>query len=108
MTKVVLTFSGSLEGALAQERELYRFLVAGKKGVFTPRYAMVIRVRNAEYSAASPNTVTLIPMTAFTLSKPVELRISGLSPSGLRDSLGRLIDGDQDGQAGGDAVAVLS
>jgi hypothetical protein len=46
-------------------------------------------------------------MTPFRLSKAVELRINGLPPSGLKDSLGRLIDGGQDGQAGGDAVAVL-
>ena len=107
VTKIVLTFSGSLEGALAQERELYRFVISGRKGVFTSKNSTVIRVTKADYTAASPDTVTLTPMTPFTLSKPVELRINGLAPSGLRDSLGRLIDGDQDGQSGGDAIAVL-
>jgi hypothetical protein len=108
VTKVVVTFSGSLEAALAQEAALYQFKIAAKNGLFTSRSATTIRVRKAEYSAASPNTVTLIPMTPFTLSKSVELRINGLPPSGLEDSLGRLIDGDEDGQPGGDAVAIVA
>jgi hypothetical protein len=44
---------------------------------------------------------------AAHLSKTVQLRINGLSPSGLTDRLGRLIDGNRDGQAGGNAVALL-
>ena len=31
-----------------------------------------------------------------------------MPPSGLQDGLGRLIDGNRDGQAGGNAVAVLT
>jgi hypothetical protein len=50
----------------------------------------------------------LRPKKAFSLSKPVQVRISGLAPSGLTDALGRLIDGNHDGQPGGDAVAILS
>jgi hypothetical protein len=41
------------------------------------------------------------------LRKPVRLTINGLPPSGLEDSQGRLIDGNQDGQPGSDAVAVI-
>lgn len=33
--------------------------------------------------------------------------MNGQTPSGLEDSSGRLIDGNEDGQPGGDAVAVL-
>jgi hypothetical protein len=33
---------------------------------------------------------------------------NGLAPSGLQDSFGRLIDGDHNGQPGGNAVALLS
>jgi hypothetical protein len=107
VTQVVLTFSGSLEPDLAQDRELYRFVVAGKKGVFTATKGTVIRVGKAQYTAASPDTVTLSPMTPFRLSRTVEIRINGLPPSGLKDSAGRFIDGDNDGQAGGNAAAVV-
>lgn len=46
--------------------------------------------------------MTLTPKTTFMLSKPVELTVKS-----MRDSLGRLIDGNDDGQPGGNAVAVL-
>jgi hypothetical protein len=49
----------------------------------------------------------LAPKKPFQLSKPVELRVNGLAPSGLEDSIGRLIDGDHDGQPGGNAMVVL-
>src|SRR5262249_33814777 len=52
-------------------------------------------------------TVTLTPRKPFKLSKPVQLRINGLAPSGMQDSSGRFIDGDHNGTAGGNAVAVL-
>jgi hypothetical protein len=66
-------------------------------------------VSKANYFAASnPDTVTIVPRTPFMLKRPVELTISGNSPSGLQDAEGRLIDGTGDGQPGGDAVAVLS
>ena len=42
-----------------------------------------------------------------SLSKPVQVLINGEPPSGLEDTFGRLIDGDDNGQPGGDAVAVL-
>jgi hypothetical protein len=51
--------------------------------------------------------VTLTPKKAFALTKPVQLRVNGQPPSGLEDSAGRLIDGDHNGQPGGNAVALL-
>jgi len=43
-----------------------------------------------------------------SLTKPVQLQVNGLAPSGLQDSFGRLIDGDHNGTAGGNAIAILS
>ena len=87
---------------------LYRLVIAGNQGSFTARNATVVKVSKAKYFAASsPDTVTLIPRTPFMVRKPVELTINGSSPSGLEDAEGRLIDGNQDGQPGGNAVAVL-
>ena len=51
--------------------------------------------------------MTLVPRKAFAFTRPVQLRVIGQPPSGLHDSGGRLIDGDRDGQPGGNAVAVL-
>ena len=37
----------------------------------------------------------------------MELVVEGVAPAGLQDSYGRLIDGNHDGTAGGNAVAVI-
>jgi hypothetical protein len=52
--------------------------------------------------------LTLTPRKAFALTKPVELQIDGEAPAGLQDSLGRLIDGIDEGQAGDDGVFVIT
>ena len=57
---------------------------------------------------AANDQVTLIPKQAFALTKPVQLQVDGLPPSGLEDSFGRLIDGDHSGQPGSNAVALLN
>ncbi len=109
VTEIVLTFSSSLDPALAVDRALYRLVSAGNGGSFTGKSATVIKVSNAQYFAASaPDTVTLIPRTPFAPRKPVELTVNGLPPSGLKDSQGRFIDGNGDGTPGGKVVAVLT
>ena len=67
----------------------------------------MIKLKSALYNPTT-DTVTLTPRKPFALTKPVQLLVEGEPPSGLEDSLGRLIDGDHNGQAGGNAVAVLS
>jgi hypothetical protein len=49
----------------------------------------------------------LVPKKPFALTRPVQLLIDGLPPSGLQDGTGRLIDGNHDAQAGGNAIAIL-
>ena len=66
----------------------------------------MIALRSAVFNPAN-DTITLIPRKAFALTRPVELTINGTSPSGVQDSSGQLIDGDDDGTAGGNAVAVI-
>jgi hypothetical protein len=90
----------------AQQLGAYRLTVAGRKGSFEARNAMIKKLRTARYDADA-RTVTLTPKRAFGLSKAVRLRVSGSSASSLVDSLGRLIDGDHDGQPGGDWTAVF-
>ncbi len=108
VTKLVLTFSGGLADGVAQEKGLYRLVGAGSQGSFTAKNAMNIKLSRSQFSALSPDTVTLTPKTAFPLSRQVELVINGNPPSGLQDSEGRFIDGDQDGQQGGSAIATIS
>ena len=73
-----------------------------------PRSAKAIRLRSASYDAAD-HTVTLVTSKKVTLSKKqIRLEVDGVPPSGIQDSLGRLIDGDRSGQPGSDATAILT
>ena len=42
------------------------------------------------------------------LSTKAQLVVNGAPPSGLEDSQGRLIDGNGNGQAGSNAVAIIT
>jgi hypothetical protein len=106
VTEIIVGFSGGLESAQAQNTAEYRLVKAGKKGLFTAKHAKLIKLRSAVYNGSS-DTVTLSPNKPFALTKPVQLQVIGEPPSGLDDTLGRPIDGNHDGQPGGNAVAVL-
>ncbi len=105
--EVVLGFSGGLNGSEVTSIGEYELLVAGKHGSFTAKNAKVLKLKSAVYNGTT-HTVSLTPKKGFVLKKPVELIVNGEGPSGLEDSSGRLIDGNDDGQAGGNAVAVLT
>ena len=107
VTEILVTFSGEVDAAEAVEKGIYRLAEPGKHNSFTAKNAPIIKLKKVVYNAANA-TVTLTPRTAFSLSKPVQISINGQPTSGLEDSVGRLIDGDDNGQPGGNAVAVLS
>jgi hypothetical protein len=107
VTEVLITFSGAVNATEADSTAIYRLTLPGKHGSYTAKNARTIPLGSASYSGAD-DTVTLIPKKPFKLAKPVQLFVDGLPPSGLQDSLGRLIDGDHDGRPGGNAVAVLT
>jgi subtilisin-like proprotein convertase family protein len=104
---IVIHFSGALNPTEAASLSEYSLVLAGKKGVFTGKSAKVIKLGSAVYNAAN-NTVTLTPKKRFALSKKVQLTVNGQAPKGLEDNYSRLIDGNHDGQPGGNAVAILT
>jgi hypothetical protein len=106
VTEIILDFSGALNASEAQSTAEYRLANPGKKGSFTAKNAKLIKLRSALYNPAN-DSVTLTPRKAFSLVKPVQVRVDGLAAGGLQDSLGRLIDGDHDGTPGGNAIAVI-
>ena len=57
---------------------------------------------------ASNNTVALTPKKPFALTKPVQVLVYGTGPTALQDSDGRDIDGDHNGMAGGNAIAIIA
>ncbi len=107
VTQILVHFSGPVNSRKADALSTYRLTTADKKGSFAAKDAKVIALKSAVYSGRT-DSVALVPRKPFGLTKPVQLRVYGLGPSGLTDTFGRLIDGNHDGRAGGDAVAVLS
>jgi hypothetical protein len=107
VTEVLVSFSGAVSANQADETAIYRLATAGKKGSYTAKNAAVIKLKCAVYTGSN-DTVVLSAKKPFALSKPVQLLIDGLAPSGLQDIYGRLIDGDHNGTAGGNAIAVFS
>ena len=108
VTQITVDFSGAVNASEADSVATYRLVRAGKKGLFAAKNAMALKLKSAMINAAD-NAVTLTPRKAFALTmKNVELIVNGLSPGGLQDSSGQLIDGGRTGQPGGNAVVILS
>ncbi len=107
VTEIVVTFSGLVDSAEANSVATYRLVSPGKHGSFTAKNARTLKLKSASYNPTK-NTVTLVPRKSFPSSEKLELVVDGVPPSGLQDSLGRLIDGADNGQAGGNAVAILT
>jgi RHS repeat-associated protein len=107
VTQVFVTFSGAVNTREADSVNTYRLTAAGKKGSFTGKNAAVIKLKSATYNTAS-ETVTLTPKKPFAVTKPVQLLVYGTGAAALQDIEGRPIDGDHNGQPGGNAVSVIS
>jgi hypothetical protein len=107
VTEIIVTFSGAVNAAEAQDLNTYQLVMAGKHGSFTAKNAKIIRLKSAVYDGAI-NSVALFPKKPFALTKSVRLQVDGVPPSGLQDSLGRRIDGGDTGSAGSNAVIILS
>ncbi len=107
VTEVLLTFSGPVNSTEADQTGTYHLDTPGKGGSYTARNAGIIKLNSAVYTVAK-DTVALTPAKPFALTKPVQLLIYGAGTTGLKDTYGRYIDGDHNGVAGGNAIAILS
>ena len=75
-----------------------------KAGQFIATKKTLLKLKSA---ALSGDMVTLKLKSPLQLKKALELVVNGVAPAGLQDTEGRLIDGNHDGVAGGNAVAVI-
>ncbi|WP_435016025.1 MBG domain-containing protein [Tundrisphaera sp. TA3] len=101
ITSLAVSFGEDLDPASAVDVANYRLATAGRKGSFDARNARTYRIRRVAYDAAT-RTVTLELARPLKLAGVAQLRVYGAQGRGLRDVLGRLIDGNRDGLAGGD------
>jgi hypothetical protein len=97
-TTVVVTFNQALNPATAQDAHDYTII--GPKG-------RTIRVKSAVYDA-STNTVTLHPAQRIDIHYRYELIIDGVTPDGLENTYGQLLDGTDSGQPGSNYRAPLT
>jgi Bacterial Ig-like domain (group 3) len=97
-TTVVLAFDQALNATAAQDDANYRIIGPGGR---------VIGIKSAEYNPVTL-TVTLRPRQRISIHKTYKLIVDGTEPHGLTDTAGLLLDGTNDGRAGGDYRAPLT
>ncbi len=102
--RISLVFSGPLDAASAKNRAGYWLVLPGRDRVFGTRDDRRVRFRTAAY-AVGANTVRLVPSVRLTTRQAFEVVAVGSGSKGsVRDIYGRPIDGNRDGQPGGDSV----
>ncbi|HKI20425.1 MAG TPA: peptidylprolyl isomerase [Isosphaeraceae bacterium] len=108
VSQIDVTFSGQVNATEAGGTQIYDLAYPNKKGSYTARNAVGVKLRSAVYNTAT-DTVTLTPRKPFALkAQALQLVIDGTSPSGLQDMVGRYLAGANNGQAGTDAVVSIS
>jgi subtilisin-like proprotein convertase family protein len=105
ITQILVGFSGGVNASQANSTTTYQLIAANKAGLFKPTKKSLIKIKSATLSG---DTVALKLKSPLKVKKAAELVVNGVAPNGLRDSIGRLIDGNHDGTAGGNAVAVIN
>jgi hypothetical protein len=107
VTGIVLTVSGIVDSIRASSLSNYRLVTAGNDKKFGTRDDKVVRLRGASYDA-DKHTITLTARNGkLSVAKPLRLTVKG-SADGVLDLTGRPIDGDGDGQAGGDFTFLFT
>ncbi len=101
-TALVLTFSEPLDPARAQDLGNYQLILIAHGG----RLHHPLRLFGAVYDATS-RTVTLHPARLLPLRFQYMLTVNGTSPTGVTGTTGVLLDGDGDGQPGGNYVRTF-
>jgi plastocyanin len=106
VAQIVVDFSGPVNVSEAENTGMYRLTMTGNKDSFIAKNASVVKLASATYNAGL-DEVILKPRRPFALANCVQVVIDGQQPGGLQDSYGRVINGDNDGQPGGDVVAMI-
>jgi peptidyl-prolyl cis-trans isomerase B (cyclophilin B) len=107
VTAIRVTFSGPVNSTQVDAQSTYRLTPAGKGESFTAMKARVIKTSSIVYSS-SDNTVTLTLKKPLKLTKALQLVVEGTGSAGLLDSVGRYIDGADNGQPGSNAVIAIT
>jgi hypothetical protein len=102
-TDIVVTFSGAVDARHANNLRNYRLAAPGM-GKSSKTYNKLIPFKSAVYDKTA-HRVTLLLNGSLALNPRPQLRITA---AGILDAAGRPLDGNRDGRAGGDYVALLT
>jgi hypothetical protein len=96
-----------LDPATAADPAAYWLVLPGRNHRSGTRHDRLIRGRAVSYDAAT-HTVTLTPKASLSSRRAIQVVVSGsMSGAAVRDVWGRPIDGDRDGQPGGNAEVAV-
>jgi hypothetical protein len=100
-------FDLALDPGRAVDLRNFHLFAIGRNGVVGSSNGRALALRSATYNL-STHTVTLIPEKSLASGLSFKVVVDGTSAHGVSDTTGRLIDGDSDGQPGGDFVVVFA
>ncbi len=106
VTEIIVSLSDPVNAAQADSPGSYRLVAANGRGSFTSGNSPVMKLRSAVFDPAN-DTVILTPRMPFAFNRAVELTIFGRPDSGIDDTFGRPIDGDNNGAPGSNALAFI-
>ena len=99
-------FDEALDPSRAVDIRNYHLFAIGRNGVVGSSNGRTLALRSATYNS-STHTVTLIPSKSLASGLAFKVVVDGTSAHGVSDTAGRLIDGNSDGQPGGDYVVAI-
>lgn len=106
VTTIVVHFDEMLDPTQVKKSPGFFLSKPGKAKPHKPIPRLALPISSVAYSAAD-QTIRIVTKLAGVIPKGLQLRISGSVPNGVRNLAGKLLDGDKNGSAGGDAVLTL-
>jgi len=101
-TMIGLTFSGDVSAPGAASRATYRLFTAGKDKTFGTKDDKTIAIKTVAFSPSTRGVSLGIKKKLPTGTIKLTVRASS-----ILDAIGREVDGNRDGQPGGDFAAIL-
>ncbi len=105
-TRLVVGFDQPLQASTAQDLGNYGLTSAGADGQFGTRDDRTIWLASAAYDDAT-RTVALAPSQGYGRQLLTRLTVRGTAPDAITGTNGLLLDGNSDGQPGGDYVVDI-
>jgi hypothetical protein len=105
-TMLVLTFDRDLDPARAQDPNNYQVTSPGRDRRIGTSDDVIVPLRSAVYSATA-RTVMLVTAQRLSVFVTNRLVARGTGAGAVADTSGNLLDGDGNGQAGGDYAATF-